>query len=57
VCQVFCGFNLVIRRASKDKELEKLPTALYTLLQTNIDVRISTDFSAFRPGSKDMLDA
>jgi hypothetical protein len=54
---VFCGFNLVIRRASKDQELEKLPTALYTLLQTNIDVRISTDFSAFRPGSKDMLDA
>jgi predicted nuclease with RNAse H fold len=36
---------------------EVFPTASYTLLQGNIDVRINTDFSACKLGPKDMLDA
>ena len=36
---------------------EVFPTASYTLLQGNIDVRINTDFSTCKPGPKDMLDA
>jgi hypothetical protein len=36
---------------------EVFPTASYTLLQGNTDVRIDADFSACSPGPKDMLDA
>ena len=36
---------------------EVFPTASYTLLQGNSDVRIDADFSACQPGPKDMLDA
>lgn len=36
---------------------EVFPSASYALLQGNTDVRINTDFSACRPGPKDMLDA
>ena len=36
---------------------EVFPTASYTLLQGNTDVRIDADFSACKPGPKDMLDA
>jgi hypothetical protein len=36
---------------------EVIPTASYTLLQGNTDVRIDADFSACKPGPKDMLDA
>ena len=36
---------------------EVFPSASYTLLQGNTDVRINTDFSACKPGPKDMLDA
>jgi len=36
---------------------EVFPTASYTLLQGNTDVRIDADFSACMPGPKDMLDA
>ncbi len=36
---------------------EVFPTASYTLLQGNADVRIDADFSAYKPGPKDMLDA
>jgi len=36
---------------------EVFPSASYTLLQGNNDVRIDTDFSACKPGPKDMLDA
>jgi hypothetical protein len=36
---------------------EVFPTASYTLLQGNTDVRINADFSACSAGPKDMLDA
>ncbi len=36
---------------------EVFPTASYTLLQGNTDVRIDADFSTCSPGPKDMLDA
>ena len=36
---------------------EVFPTASYTLLQDNTNVRIHADFSACSPGPKDMLDA
>ena len=36
---------------------EVFPTASYTMLQGNTDVRIDADFSACSPGPKDMLDA
>jgi predicted nuclease with RNAse H fold len=36
---------------------EVFPTASYTLLKGNTDVRIDADFSACSPGPKDMLDA
>lgn len=36
---------------------EVFPTAAYTMLQGNTDVRIDADFSACSPGPKDMLDA
>ncbi len=36
---------------------EVFPTASYTLLQGNTDVRIETDFSACSPGPKDMIDS
>ena len=36
---------------------EVFPSASYTLLHGNTDVRINTDFSACKPGPKDMLDA
>ena len=36
---------------------EVFPTASYTLLQGNTDVRIDANFSACSPGTKDMLDA
>lgn len=36
---------------------EVFPTASYACLQGNSDVRIDADFSACKPGPKDMLDA
>ena len=36
---------------------EVFPSASYALLQGNTTVRIETDFSACKPGPKDMLDA
>ena len=36
---------------------EVFPTASYALLQGNTDVRINANFSACRPGPKDMLDS
>ena len=36
---------------------EVFPSASYTLLQGNMNVRVNADFSAFKPGPKDMLDA
>ena len=36
---------------------EVFPSASYALLADNNDVRLDTDFSACKPGPKDMLDA
>jgi len=39
------------------KVYEVFPTASYACLHSNSEVRIETDFSACKPGPKDMLDA
>ncbi|SCY72255.1 hypothetical protein [Desulfoluna spongiiphila] len=36
---------------------EAFPSAIYTLLHGNTDIRLTLDFSQFAPGPKDMLDA
>ena len=42
---------------SISKQLAAFPSASYALLHGNSDVRIHADFSACKPGPKDMLDA
>jgi hypothetical protein len=51
------GFNLYSALEGLAKVHEVFPTASYALLQGNTDVRINADFSACKPGPKDMLDA
>jgi len=51
------GFQLFSALEDLAKVYEVFPTASYTLLQGNTDIRIDADFSACRPGPKDMLDA
>ena len=51
------GFKLFETLESLATVHEVFPTASYTLLQDNTDVRIDADFSACSPGPKDMLDA
>ena len=51
------GFRLYSALEDLATVYEVFPSASYTLLQGNIDVRVNTDFSAFKPGPKDMLDA
>ena len=51
------GFHLFSALEDNFSVHEVFPTASYALLQGNTDVRIDTDFSACRPGPKDMLDA
>ena len=51
------GFKLFSALKSVVSAYEVFPSASYELLQGNTDVRISADFSACRPGPKDMLDA
>lgn len=51
------GFKLYSALEGLAKVHEVFPTASYTLLQSNTDVRINADFSACKPGPKDMLDA
>jgi predicted nuclease with RNAse H fold len=51
------GFNLFTAAERFAAVYEVFPTASYTLLEGNSDVRINTDFSACKPGPKDMLDA
>jgi len=51
------GFRLYSALEGFAKVHEVFHTASYALLQGNSDVRIEADFSACRPGPKDMLDA
>jgi predicted nuclease with RNAse H fold len=51
------GFKLYSALESSTEIYEVFPTASYALLQGNSDVRINIDFSACKPGPKDMLDA
>jgi hypothetical protein len=51
------GFKLYSALEGFTKVHEVFPTASYALLQGNTDVRIDADFSACKPGPKDMLDA
>ena len=51
------GFSLYSVLEGVATVYEVFPSAAYTLLQGNIDVSVNTDFSAFKPGPKDMLDA
>lgn len=51
------GFQLFAALDGIAKVHEVFPTASYTLLHGNSDVRLDIDFSAFKPGPKDMLDA
>jgi hypothetical protein len=51
------GFKLYLALEGYAKVHEVFPTASYALLQGNTDVRINTDFSACKPGPKDILDA
>lgn len=51
------GFKLYSALEGFTKAHEVFPTASYALLQGNTDVRIDADFSACKPGPKDMLDA
>lgn len=51
------GFKLYSALEGFAKIHEVFPTASYALLQGNTDVRINADFSACKPGPKDMLDA
>jgi predicted nuclease with RNAse H fold len=51
------GFKLFLALEDHATVFEVFPTASYACLQGNSDVRIDTDFSACKPGPKDMLDA
>jgi hypothetical protein len=51
------GFSLYEALDGLATIYEVFPTASYTLLQGNTDVRIDADFSTCSPGPKDMLDA
>ena len=51
------GFQLYASLQGLVTVYEVFPSASYALLQGNTDVRIHTDFSACKPGPKDMLDA
>ena len=51
------GFKLYSALKNHAKVYEVFPTASYACLQGNSDVRIEADFSACKPGPKDMLDA
>ena len=51
------GFKFYSALEGVAKVHEVFPTASYALLQGNTDVRINANFSACKPGPKDMLDA
>ena len=51
------GFNVFSALEQFATVYEVFPTASYNLLKGNTDVRINADFSACKPGPKDMLDA
>ncbi len=51
------GFKLYEVLESLAMVYEVFPSASYTLLQGNTDVRLAADFSGCKPGPKDMLDA
>lgn len=51
------GFQLFAALEGLVTVYEVFPTASYTLLKGNTDIRIDADFSACSPGPKDMLDA
>jgi len=51
------GFKLFSALEDHATVYEVFPTASYASLQGNCDVRVDADFSAFKPGPKDMLDA
>jgi len=51
------GFKLYTALEGNAIVYEVFPTASYACLQDNSDVRINADFSACKPGPKDMLDA
>lgn len=51
------GFRLYSALEGHAIVYEVFPTASYACLQGNSDVRIEADFSACKPGPKDMLDA
>jgi predicted nuclease with RNAse H fold len=51
------GFQLYSALEGLVAVYEVFPTASYALLQGNTDIRIDADFSACKPGPKDMLDA
>jgi hypothetical protein len=51
------GFGLFSALGNLATVFEVFPSASYTLLQADMDVRVNMDFSACRPGPKDLLDA
>lgn len=51
------GFSLFSVLEKHATVYEVFPSASYTLLQGNMDVRLDVDFSGCKPGPKDMLDA
>ena len=51
------GFTLYPALEEHATVYEVFPTAAYASLQGHSDVRIDADFSACKPGPKDMLDA
>jgi predicted nuclease with RNAse H fold len=51
------GFKLFSALEDYVSVYEVFPTASYACLQGNSDVRIDADFSACKPGPKDMLDS
>jgi predicted nuclease with RNAse H fold len=51
------GFKLFSTLDDYATAYEVFPTASYTSLYGNSDVRINADFSECKPGPKDMLDA
>lgn len=51
------GFKLYSALTDTVEVYEVFPTASYALLQGVHDVRLNVDFSACKPGPKDMLDA
>ena len=51
------GFKLFSTLEGHATVFEVFPSASYACLQGNSNVRIDADFSACKPGPKDMLDA